>query len=306
VKSLLARVIEHERGLEREGEEFERLQRELADQHPETPPRRLKALNRLREVLGQTSFDAWTAAIGEQQRLDRRAETEVLLEELRRKHRAGEWLLGRIESRPKDGHKEFIAQLRDILNTVASRFHFAGDLWPLELKPIEPSGDGERRVLEIVGEDGRSLAMLSTGQRGQLAVSFMVAQNLALGSELGHRILLLDDVTTSYDLTNIARECIVWRQLAYGAKDGRQRRQIFLCSHHEDLTNHIIDHLVPPRGRTMTVVRFDGWSMKDGPQLTSYDVDPAQSVGGSECDDGESTGESLAEQLRREIVEVLR
>lgn len=201
--------------------------------------------------------------------------------------------------------------LRRSMNRVAGRFHFAGEIVPISLSK---SGDGVEKPLsfDLAARDGRTLAMMSTGQKGQLGVSFMVGQNLAVTKELGHRILLLDDVTTAYDLTNIAREAVVWRQMAYGYNDNdpwpAMRRQLFICSHHDDMSNHLIDLLVPPAGKSMTVLRIVGWSQKDGPVVERYEVVPtlATPVGNGEANKAGVAGAETIHRMAQHIREVLQ
>jgi hypothetical protein len=81
-------------------------------------------------------------------------------------------------------------------------------------------------------------------------------------------------VTTAYDLSNLTREAILWRQLAYGGQEERARRQVFISSHHEDMTNHFLDLLVPPEGRSMRLIRFTGWDSKKGPQYEQFKIEP--------------------------------
>lgn len=70
---------------------------------------------------------------------------------------------------------------------------------------MDEQSDGERRdYLPRGGEnDGRGREEFSTGQCSQVAIAMMVAQNeMAQLSAFppGHRVLILDDVSSSYDL----------------------------------------------------------------------------------------------------------
>ena len=42
--------------------------------------------------------------------------------------------------------------------------------------------------------------------------------------------------------------------------------QLFLASHHEELTNRLIELLVPPAGRKLHLLRFIGWTPEQGPR----------------------------------------
>ena len=116
-----------------------------------------------------------------------------------------------------------------------------------------------------------------------MAMAFLVAQNLLvaqgevpLDRGMPHRVLLLDDVSSTYDLSNLVRESILWRQLAY-TRDWGRKRQVILSSHHEDLANLLLDHLVPPDGYSMRVLQFKGWSQERGPIVESFKVEPGRS-----------------------------
>jgi hypothetical protein len=90
--------------------------------------------------------------------------------------------------------------------------------------------------------------------------------------------MLFDDVTTSLDLNQIGPACILFRKLAY-AKEPGHRRQIFISSHHEDLTNRMIDFLIPPAGFVMKVMEFKDFSPEKGPLYNIWDVAPSECLG---------------------------
>jgi len=176
---------------------------------------------------------------------------------------------------------KLMEDLRQRAAQILWRFSLVEGVWPLHLigRDKDPTEDGTPRAYDIRTDDGRLLQDLSTGQRAQVGVSLLVAQNLAATRRLNHRVILLDDVTTAYDLSNLTREAILWRQFAYGADDGSdQKRQIFISSHHEDMTNHLLDLLVPPPGRSMRLIRFTGWSNETGPEIETFQVEPSEEV----------------------------
>jgi energy-coupling factor transporter ATP-binding protein EcfA2 len=167
--------------------------------------------------------------------------------------------------------------LQERVETILERFSLVDGFLPLQLVANDQNGalaNGGPRRYHIRTADGRELVHLSTGQRAQVAVSLLTGQNLAIPHKLNHRIVLLDDVTTAYDLSNLTREAILWRQLAYGNEDEQQCRQIFISSHHEDMTNHLLDLLVPPAGKRMRMIRFTGWNPETGPELAFFEVTP--------------------------------
>ena len=150
---------------------------------------------------------------------------------------------------------------------VLHRFSLVEGFLPLH---IEAQGRLQQ-AFEPRTNDGRKLSDLSTGQKAQTAVSLMAAQNLSLKGL--PRVMILDDVSTSYDLSNLTREALLWRQLAYGG-EGEHQRQVFISSHHEDLTQGLLDLLTPPEGKTMHLIRFKSWNAKSGPEVEQYVVDP--------------------------------
>lgn len=172
-------------------------------------------------------------------------------------------------------------------NTVLRRFSLVEGMIPLKLSQETRARGEDRKSLTFeptTGDDGeRGLDHFSTGQRAQVAMSLLLAQNQAVTSRLGHRVILLDDVSTAYDLSNLTRETVMWRQLAYGAEgkeNTRVQRQLFLCCHHEDMINMVADLMVPPTGRTMRMLRFKGWSKKAGPDIEQMMVEPSADPAG--------------------------
>jgi hypothetical protein len=192
---------------------------------------------------------------------------------------------------------DLMGALRDMVNQVAGRFSLVKGVLPLDLDPLDPA-EGDRRAYRIVTADGRNLTQLSTGQRGQVAVAFLMAQNLAVSDLLSHQVILLDDVTTAYDLSNLTREAILWRQVAYGASDPGMRRQVFISSHHEDLTNHLLDLLVPPKERSLRLLRFKGWTAESGPDIESFEVEPTGAWSGREQGGGGMRDAGCDERLQ--------
>ena len=169
---------------------------------------------------------------------------------------------------------EYVEGLTQTLNYIAKRFSMVEGLFPFQLKSVDRAPESEIRRLEIETQDGRALAHLSTGQKSQLGTAMLVAQNLYLRNYLSHRALLLDDVSVSYDLSNLSREVILWRQLAYGnPRDSDCYRQIFIASHHEDLSNHLLELLAPPPERSLRVLRIIDWDPNKGPTIEQLNYD---------------------------------
>jgi energy-coupling factor transporter ATP-binding protein EcfA2 len=131
------------------------------------------------------------------------------------------------------------------------------------------------------GQDGRihridldlklPFETLSTGQKTIVAFCVMVALNHVLSNRLDHRILLVDDFTTSLDMQQLPRAAVILRQVAYQGIGGEGgRRQVILSSHHEDLTNRLLDYLLPPRGRSLKVINFKNWTRERGPECEAF------------------------------------
>lgn len=183
--------------------------------------------------------------------------------------------------------------LEESVQDIAGRFSLSDGMLPLRLKcDTDKRGikDKERRIYCLQAADSRKMVNFSTGQKAQLGISLLVAQNLYLSRFLPQRIILLDDLTTAYDLTNLTREAILWRQLAYNRqRDNPCARQVFISTHHEDLTSNLLGLLVPPAGYSMRVIKFCGYDRDKGPQIEVYRV--------------ESTGEiaTVRERLAAEL-----
>ncbi len=132
-----------------------------------------------------------------------------------------------------------------------------------------------RRMLVSRFEDGRDVRHFSTGQRAQVALATMIAQKLIAVEQdafkFPNRVLVIDDPSTSYDLTNIGRQMTLMRQLAYHPEPAK-RFQIFLSSHHDTVSSQLIDSLVPPQGCRLKILHFKAWTMEAGPEIEEFDV----------------------------------
>jgi len=84
----------------------------------------------------------------------------------------------------------------------------------------------------------------------------------------------LDDVTTAFDMAQLPRTAALIRQIAYATDDASARRQVFIVSHHEDLTNRLLDFLIPPHGKKMRILNFVNWTRDKGPQIEQREVVP--------------------------------
>ncbi|MGF1643888.1 MAG: AAA family ATPase [Thiotrichales bacterium] len=183
-------------------------------------------------------------------------------------------------------------------NSVLSHFALVDGILP-----IKSDQTADETTWMPMTDDGRRLDDLSTGQKAQVAVAWLAAQNLAMAAKIPEalpKILILDDVSTAYDLSNLAREALLWRQLAYGG-EGVYRRQVFISSHHEDMTSNLLDLLIPPQGRTMRLVRFKDWSSESGPVIDVYAVEPSGQAWEEPCEDGKPIETAQLKQFKEAL-----
>jgi energy-coupling factor transporter ATP-binding protein EcfA2 len=184
-------------------------------------------------------------------------------------------------------------ELAKALDGTLVRFQFDSGFLPVRPQDDarERRDEPRRHGYQLFTRDRRPSFVLSTGQKGQVALAYMLAQALLLRRQLPHRILMLDDTSTAFDLGNIVRQATWLRQLAYSGPPD-QRWQIFIASHHEDLTNRLIELLVPPEGRELRLIRFLGWTPEHGPQIEPRRARPNKPVDSDEV-------ERLETQLER-------
>lgn len=154
------------------------------------------------------------------------------------------------------------------------------------------------RKLEIFFSDNRGLQHFSTGQKAQTALAWLLAANALIQKWMPHRLLLLDDISTALDLTNLAAESVLLRKFAYAkdkdGKDKERKRQIIIASHHDQLTHRMFDLLLPPQGFTMREIRLVDWNFEKGPDVNEYAIKPTKRATDA------SRGE-LAERLAKTI-----
>ncbi len=202
-----------------------------------------------------------------------RAEARKQLEELKQTISTCQKKINELIDPKKN--KEFMEYLQKLVEAIMNRYSMVEGCLPLRLEL--PKDDNEHGYHVLLG-DGRKLEHLSSGQKAQAALAMLVGQNQGAASLLAHRIILLDDITTDYDLSNLSRQAILLRQLAYGMIKPEDRRQVFLSSHHEDMTNQILDLLAPPEGGRMRFIRFTDWSNVTGPQYEQLEVEPSSRI----------------------------
>lgn len=159
------------------------------------------------------------------------------------------------------------------LNRLLARFHFPSDFLPIRIKEERKPRAKESTWLLVAGKGDSPLktANLSTGQRTQLAICWCITLNYALAGNMTHRVMGFDDFTTALDMGQLIPAAALLRQIAY-CDDYSERRQIIITSHHEDLTNKLLDYLLPPPDRSLRVIEFTEWRRDKGPTFKTYEA----------------------------------
>jgi energy-coupling factor transporter ATP-binding protein EcfA2 len=209
----------------------------------------------------------------------KKAEEQIRLlkNALNRETKKGDSVLESVLQLPENEPQKLV----ELINSILPRFRLVQGVLPVDIKSSQKgTGINKKGTWEFVTADGRTFTSLSTGQQSQLAISMLLGLNISLDiSYLGHGIIALDDTTTSFDMAQLPREAVLLRQIAYGTGGSNEsRRQLFIVSHHEDLTHKLIDHLIPPKGKKMHVLNFVDWSPIDGPEIEQYEMEPAKSA----------------------------
>jgi DNA repair exonuclease SbcCD ATPase subunit len=181
---------------------------------------------------------------------------------------------------------QHVTELNRALRRVLSRFALHYSLRrSIEMRP-DPTKGIEYHVPDLeTSSDARTERSFSTGQLNALAISLAIALNL---NRHGHPFgfMCFDDVSSAFDLDNLACDAAVIRALAYGP-DPARRRQVILATHHDELTTRLLPLLRPPRGHRLKVVQFTDWSRSAGAQVEQW-----------ECVAGEGDPEQVVRLLR--------
>ena len=232
-------------------------------------PRALdEALERTSKLLG-----------ARQDRLARRAQL-ANPEEIARQYAVVEQLDDRLTEAlgtPTSGVEKLIGE---VLDRTLVRFQMRKGMLPVR-EAREDLGDGRRGPRVLRSADGRPWTDASTGQKAQIALARMLAYAYALRNQLPARVLVLDDTSTAFDQGNLARQATWLRQLAYHP-DGSKRWQVFLASHHDELTSRLVEKLSPPPGRSLRVLEFTDWKPGFGPTIQPWTLSHPSS-GSTDC-----------------------
>lgn len=162
-----------------------------------------------------------------------------------------------------------LQNLTATMNSLLDKFHFPKDFLPIRLENIGT----KKPDWTFITSNGVKFGDLSTGQKTQLAICWTINLNLALTDTLKHRVIGFDDFTTSLDMNQLIPAAVLLRKMAYADRGDRAKRQVIVTSHHEDLTNRLLDLLLPPNGYKMRVLQFEDWSPEQGPKFRMLKVD---------------------------------
>ena len=170
--------------------------------------------------------------------------------------------------------KDVLKTVQTTMNAVMSHFVVAGIASDRAIKVRRQ----EKTLTPDFADKRQLMGHLSTGQRAQDALAWLLGTNVLLQKWLPHRLLLLDDLSTALDLTNLAAECALLRKFVYGGRNQGRKRQVILASHHDQLTHQIYNLLLPPEGFTMREVQLADWSMEKGPDIRASKIKPTRAA----------------------------
>ena len=89
------------------------------------------------------------------------------------------------------------------------------------------------------------------------------------------RVLCLDEITSSFDLSQIPRLALLLRQISYAPENSEFQRRIFIAGHNEEFNQRLAELLTPPEGRKLRIIRFTGYSNVGGPTMESQLMQPS-------------------------------
>lgn len=163
-----------------------------------------------------------------------------------------------------------LQSLTENMNSLLNRFHFPKGFLPIKLSN---TGTDKKPTWTFETQNKVKFSDLSTGQKTQLAICWTINLNLALADTLNHQVIGFDDFTTSLDMNQLIPAAVLLRKMAYANDRDKWKRQVIVTSHHEDLTNRLLDFLLPPQGRSMRVIQFEDWSPEAGPSFNCFKVE---------------------------------
>ncbi|OIQ10389.1 AAA family ATPase [Neomoorella thermoacetica] len=170
--------------------------------------------------------------------------------------------------------ENYISQLNQALEYILFQFGMGKEL----AKNVHFKRSNGKLYIQRWSEDNiiretNIFPTFSTAQINQLAIAYMLALNCGVKNHpLG--FICLDDVSSAFDLNNLAADAHLIRMLAYG---NNQRRQVFITSHHDIITSRLLPLLLPPSGFRLKVIEFTSFRPETGPELRFYECKQARS-----------------------------
>lgn len=138
--------------------------------------------------------------------------------------------------------------------------------------------EGWRADLDDAAGEQESLAQHLSHRRIQGKLLLTICRRLVAEKAYQGLVSELDDFTTAVDLAQIPRVALLLRRLTYAAPEG-SRRQIIVSTHHEDLTNRLLELLAPPPGEKLRAIQFVGWTAQRGPVTETYEASGSEQSG---------------------------
>lgn len=181
---------------------------------------------------------------------------------------------GRLGQLQQEALGSVLKPMENFLNESADRFRIFENITPIRLERFSPRRDGNR-LGPRVGNPEREISQTSNGQRNQLGLLTLLALHFGLRTTYHSRVLCLDEITSSFDLSQIPRLALLLRQIAYAPVDSEFQRRIFIAGHNEEFNQRLAELLTPPEGRKLRIIRFTGYSRDGGPLIESQLMQPS-------------------------------
>jgi hypothetical protein len=164
--------------------------------------------------------------------------------------------------------------MENFLNDAANRFRIFDNITPVRLERFSQKKN-EHRLAPRVGKPEREIGQTSNGQRNQLGLLMLLSLHFGLRATYHSRVLCLDEITSSFDLSQLPRLALLLRQIAYAPIGSEFQRRIFIAGHNEEYNQRLAGLLTPPHGRKLRILRFTGYDVFKGPTIESQLMQPA-------------------------------
>jgi hypothetical protein len=242
-----------------------------------TPPTGAEAFARACDVWAE--WERRVEAEEERQRSPEAAAFLQRLEQLRElqtaiKNESGTSAKGRLGQLQHEALGSVLKPMENFINDAADRFRIFENIKPVRLERFSRARDGNR-LGPRVGTPEREIGQTSNGQRNQLGLLMLLALHFGLRATYQSRVLCLDEITSSFDLSQLPRVALLLRQIAYAPVGSEFQRRIFIAGHNEEFNQRLAELLTPPHGRKLRIVRFTGYDIAQGPIIQSQLMQPA-------------------------------